>query len=189
MRTGIHNYVFIWVNYLIYIPASTSKTFQCGTSDNRDATTEPPEPPPMIMKSYSFSGTARLYNFFFKKTRQYFLWVFITFEKCHLTLLTAFLLGTMQWAHFFNFWLMSITCHLTALKLYFSQHLSATRSIWRKKLTKNKKKLCPLHGSKQKVLPDVSNYSFQSSMERKDYTINNTFDMNIRTQNSIFVFR
>lgn len=45
-----------------YEPASISKTRQCGTSDNLDATTEPPDPPPTTMKSYSFSGAARLYN-------------------------------------------------------------------------------------------------------------------------------
>lgn len=43
-------------------PASMSKTFQCGTSDNLDATTEPPEPPPTTIKSYSVSGTARVCN-------------------------------------------------------------------------------------------------------------------------------
>lgn len=32
-------------------PASISKTLQCGTSDNLDATTEPPDPPPTTMKS------------------------------------------------------------------------------------------------------------------------------------------
>lgn len=43
-------------------PASMSKTRQCGTSDNLDAITEPPLPPPTTMKSYSVSGAARLYT-------------------------------------------------------------------------------------------------------------------------------
>lgn len=47
---------------LEYEPASISKTRQCGTSDNLDATTEPPEPPPITMKSYSLSGSARVCN-------------------------------------------------------------------------------------------------------------------------------
>lgn len=42
-------------NYRCYVPASISKTFQCGTSERRDATTEPPDPPPTTIKSYSFS--------------------------------------------------------------------------------------------------------------------------------------
>lgn len=33
-----------------------SSTFQCGTSDNRDATTEPPDPDPTTIKSYSGSA-------------------------------------------------------------------------------------------------------------------------------------
>lgn len=45
-----------------YEPASISNTRQCGTSDNLDATTEPPEPPPITMKSYSLSGTDRVYS-------------------------------------------------------------------------------------------------------------------------------
>lgn len=46
-------------NLLGNLPASIKSTFQCGTSDKRDATTDPPEPPPTTMKSYSASGNWR----------------------------------------------------------------------------------------------------------------------------------
>lgn len=45
-----------------YEPASISRTRQCGTSDNLDATTDPPEPPPITIKSYSLSGKDRVYD-------------------------------------------------------------------------------------------------------------------------------
>lgn len=46
-------------NFFSHLPASTSNTFHCGTSDRRDATTAPPVPPPTTIKSYSMSGAAR----------------------------------------------------------------------------------------------------------------------------------
>lgn len=37
--------------YALHVPASINSTFHCGTSESREAITDPPEPPPTTMKS------------------------------------------------------------------------------------------------------------------------------------------